>query len=171
MFTIACVIQNYWRIPPLRFTHAAGIFLVANLISSLPAGIYGSAIFYNEFRQPWYAPPDWCFAPVWLLLNLTSLWALAHALNTPVSSPAKSLLLRSELLGWVLFAIFSPLFFGLQSPILGAVDTALGWVVASCSVVWAQRLSRLSAGLIALRWIWLTLATAVSGYIAINNPR
>jgi translocator protein len=165
------VIVNYLTIPPFRFSHALGIFLLANLCSSLPAGIYGSAIFYNNFRQPWFAPPDWCFAPVWLFLNLTSLWALARALNTPNPSPAKSLLLRSELLGWLLFALFSPLFFGLRSPVLGALDTALGWLVASCSCVLALRLSSFAALLIGLRWLWLSLATAVSGYIALFNAK
>ncbi len=60
-----------------RWWHAALILVGANVVSAIPAGFGGDFAFYNSFRQPAIAPPDWAFAPVWLFLNVTSLVALA----------------------------------------------------------------------------------------------
>jgi len=59
-----------------RRRHAVAIFVAANLTSALPAGLGGDFNFYNSFRQPAVAPPDWVFGLVWLVLNIISLVAL-----------------------------------------------------------------------------------------------
>lgn len=153
-----------------KFTwwHAAGIFLAVNLISALPVGFGGDPSFYNSFARPAVAPPDWAFAPAWLVLNITSLIALHRIANGP-PSPDRSWFLVSEALGWVLFAAFTTLYFLLRSPILGAIDTSLGLVAAMVSLRLASRLDRTAAMLILLRAAWLLLATYVSTWMALNN--
>lgn len=66
-----------------RWWHAALILVGANALSALPAGFGGDFAFYNAFRQPPIAPPDWAFAPVWLFFNVTSLFALHRIANPP----------------------------------------------------------------------------------------
>jgi benzodiazapine receptor len=77
--------------------------------------------------------------------------------------------LISEAIGWVLFAAFTTLYFFLKSPVLGAIDTVLGLVVAIVSVFAAWRIDRASSLLVSLRLIWLILASYVSVYVASVN--
>ena len=98
------------------------IFLAANLASIIPAGFTGDEAFYDSFKQPAIAPPAWLFAPMWLFLNITSLVALYRVANL-APSRGRNIFLSSEAAGWVLFAIFAALYFGLKSPVLAAVVT------------------------------------------------
>ena len=154
---------------PFRWWYAAVIFVVANLISALPAGFKGDEVFYNSFQQPALAPPDWLFAPMWIFLNVTSLIALYIVANSSERSLRRQVFLALEAVGWVLFGIFTTLYFGLNSPILGAVDTVAGLVVVIASLVCCYPISRKASLLILLRALWLVLASYVSVYVALYN--
>jgi tryptophan-rich sensory protein len=161
------------RAPRFRWWHGAAILVAANAVSFWPAGVLGDAAFYTAFRLPPYAPPDWLFAPVWLLLNLTSLVALSRVANLEVQDGAgrrRGLVLVSEGVGWLLFAVFTTFFFWLHSPVLAAADTVAGLLVAVVSVAAAVRLDQPAAGLIGLRLLWLLLASAVAVSVALHNP-
>jgi translocator protein len=151
-----------------RWWHALLILIAANIVSALPAGYAGDKIFYNSFTRPTLSPPDWMFAPIWLMLNITSLVALYRIANSP-KSKNRTWFLISEAIGWVLFAAFTTVYFLLRSPVLGALDTVLGLAVALISVVLAFRIDRMAALLIGLRVAWLLLASYVSVWIALNN--
>jgi tryptophan-rich sensory protein len=81
----------------------------------------------------------------------------------------RRIFLISETAGWVLFAIFATLYFGLRSPVLAAAVTvaSLGAALLSASV--SRPIDRLATGLILLRVGWLLLATYVSVEIALTN--
>ncbi len=153
-----------------KWSHAILILVAANAVSALPAGFGGDSAFYNALRQPDAAPPDWAFAPVWLVLNVTSLVALSRIANAPDRSASRLVFLWSEGVGWVLFSAFTTLYFLLRSPLLGAADTVAGLSVGLISLVCACRLDHLSAGCIALRVLWLLLATYVALFVALSNP-
>lgn len=153
-----------------RWWHAALILVAANAISALPVGFVGDFAFFNSLRQPALTPPDWAFAPVWLVLNITSLIALYRIANTPGRSLARTSFLRAEGVSWVLFSAFTTLYFLLRSPVLGAADTVAGLITGLASFGCALRIDRPSAGLILLRMIWLALASYVALNVAISNP-
>lgn len=160
--------------PPLiprrfRWWHAVGIFLAANALSVLPAGYNGDEAFYNAFRLPAVAPPDWLFVPMWLFLNVTSLIALARVANAPGQTRTHMAVYVLEGVGWVLFAVFNTLYFGLGSPVLGAVNTAAGLLVGVASFACCLAVDRSAAWLILPRVLWLVLATYVSVWVALNN--
>ncbi|MGL4608998.1 MAG: TspO/MBR family protein [Trueperaceae bacterium] len=149
--------------------YAVIIFVVANAISILPAGYNGDEVFYNNFQQPSIAPPDWLFAPTWLFFNITSLIALVRIANAKPFTLQHRWVMGLEFLGWILFAMFNTLYFGLKSPVLGAVDTTLAFAVGLPSLLLSFRLDRTAAILILFRILWLALATYVSVYVALNN--
>jgi len=166
-----------------RWWHGAAILAAANAVSLWPAGVLGDAAFYTAFRLPPYAPPDWLFSPLWLVLNITSLVALARVANLEVANAAgglqpdgagrrRALVLVSEGVGWLLFAVFTTFFFWLHSPVLAAADTLAGLLVAVVSLAAAAALDRPAAGLIGLRLLWLLLllASAVAVSVALHNP-
>lgn len=153
----------------MKWWHCLIIFLVANIISFIPAGYNGDEAFYNNFIQPAIAPPDWLFAPMWLFLNITSLIGLYTITNLPVNAKNRRLVIVLEYIGWVLFAIFTFLYFYLKSPILGAVDTVLGLIVALIVVALSYRISKKSFWCFLPRLLWLILASFVSVWVALNN--
>ena len=153
-----------------RWWHAVLIFVAANVVSALPAGLFGDDEFYNRLHKPPLAPPDWSFAPVWLVLNVTSLIALYLVANMPSGASGRITFLVAEAIGWVLFAAFTSLYFGLKSPTLGALDTVLGLVTAFVSLWCAARLGGWPFWLILPRVLWLLLASYVSvGVVWLNR--
>jgi translocator protein len=151
-----------------RWWYALIIFLLANLFSAIPAGYNGDKAFYNNFQQPVVAPPDWLFAPMWLFLNITSLVAMYRVANLPASA-ARSRFLISEAIGWVLFSAFTTLYFLMKSPVLGAVDTVLGLLIAMYSMTQAKQLDQKTTLYVGLRFVWLCLASYVSVWVALHN--
>ena len=148
---------------------AALVGVAANAISAAPAGYNGDEAFYNDFAKPDIAPPDWSFAPVWLFNNVTSLYAGWRIANLPQQTPGRKTSLWLEGLGWGLFASFSPLYFGLKSPVLGAVNTLAGLGVGAASLGLATRVDRKAALALSPRIAWLLLATYVSISMAAIN--
>lgn len=171
MFTIKSSMPVSQTDSPRRFRwyHAVLIFIAANALSAAPAGYNGEEAFYNNFVQPAIAPPDWAFAPAWLFNNITSLYALWRIANRTLATPGRRTFIRLETANWVLFAIFSLLYFGLKSPVLGAVDTVFGLVATGLSLAVSYRIDRVAALNILPRFLWLLLATYVSAYVAFYN--
>ncbi len=153
----------------MKWWHCVIIYVVANGISFIPAGFNGDEAFYNNFLQPSIAPPDWAFAPVWFINNVTSLMALYVIVNLPKSTPGRKSIITLEAISWVLYAIFTLLYFGWKSPVLGAIDTVLALVLTLASFVRCYAVSKKAAWLIAPRLAWLMLAAYVSVWIALYN--
>ncbi|MFM2267698.1 MAG: hypothetical protein RL757_1139 [Bacteroidota bacterium] len=155
--------------PSFKWWHAILILVVANLLSAAPAGYNGEEAFYNNFVLPKFSPPDWAFAPAWLFNNITSLIGLYIVANLPERSKERTIFLWAEGISWILFAVFSIGYFGLKSPILGAIDTVLGLFTAIISFYYAYLLNKTAAFYILPRLLWLILATYVSVYVALVN--
>jgi translocator protein len=155
--------------PAFGWWYAVMIFFAANIIGILPAGFNGDEAFYNNFQRPAIAPPDWLFAPMWLFLNITSLIGLSLVANSVPHTPRHKLFFWLEGISWVLFAAFNTLYFWMKSPILGAIDTALGLIVGLASLIICFGLNKRAALLILPRIVWLLLATYVSIFVALNN--
>jgi translocator protein len=153
----------------MKWWHCLIIFLVANIVSFIPAGYNGDEAFYNNFIQPSIAPPDWLFAPMWFFLNITSLIGLYTIANLPTNTKNRRLIIILEYIAWVLFAIFTFLYFYLKSPILGAIDTVLGLIFAIVIVGLSYKVSKKSFWCFTFRLLWLVLASYVSVWVALNN--
>ena len=160
---------KFGRKPRYRWWQAALVGVAANVASAAPAGYNGNEAFYNDFTKPDISPPDWSFAPVWLFNNITSLYAGLRIANLPQNTPGRKTALWLEGVGWGLFGSFSPLYFGLKSPVLGAVNTLAGLGVGAASLGLASRLDRKAALALSPRVAWLLLATYVSISVAAVN--
>lgn len=152
-----------------RWWHAAAVGLAANALSAAPAGYNGDEPFYNELETPPGSPPDWAFAPAWAFNNLTTLWSNLRVANLPSGTPGRRKALALEGVSWGLFASFTSLYFGLRSPVLGAVDTVAGFGVTAASVAVTAKLDRKAAWALAPRLAWLGLASYVAVATALRN--
>lgn len=127
--------------------------------------------FYNDLKQPIFAPPDWSFAPAWTLNNALAIWGLLRVLNMPKEKPGRAEFLYLQTAFWITFVGFNPLYFGLRSPILGAVDTNVGlFLTAASEYVALRRLKDTETALSqSTTLIWLALAAATANTVAAWN--
>jgi tryptophan-rich sensory protein len=144
--------------------------MLANVASALPAGYNGDENYYESLRTPPGAPPGWVFAPVWAANNVLTLASNLRIANLPADTPLRRRGLLAEAAHWALFSSFSGVFFGLRSPILGAIDTAAGLALTGYSVGVTARLDRRAAWALVPRLAWLGFATYVSTATAVNSP-
>ncbi len=152
-----------------RWWHAAAVGVAANILSAAPAGYNGDEPFYNDLDTPPGSPPDWAFAPAWAFNNATTLWSNLRIANLSQNTPGRKSALALEGINWGLFASFSGLYFGLRSPILGAVNTVAGLGMTAVSIAAAAKLDRKAAWVLAPRLAWLGYATYVSVGTALRN--
>jgi tryptophan-rich sensory protein len=124
--------------------------------------------YYNRLRQPVFAPPDWVFAPAWTLNNALQIWGLLRALNADPATPGRRTFLALQGGFWVAFTGFNAAYFGLRSPILGAVDTGVGLLATLGSVYVAAARMKDGRVLASLSTVtpWLLLAGATSAAVA-----
>ena len=126
---------------------------------------------YNALRQPVFSPPDWAFAPAWTVNNALQIWGLLHVLNLPPDTPGRASFLRLQAAFWAAYVAFTPVFFGLRSPLLGAAITgaSLATTTASAGVAAAELRDRKALLSLATVWPWLVIASATAAAIAMWN--
>ncbi|MDQ3257628.1 MAG: tryptophan-rich sensory protein [Acidobacteriota bacterium] len=116
-------------------------------------------------KQPVFAPPDWSFAPAWTLNNALAIWGLLRVLNMPKQKSGRDAFISLQTAFWITFVAFNPLYFGLRSPVLGAIDTSLGLALTVASDVAVSRLKGTETALsqsTTLLWLLLAAATATT---------
>jgi tryptophan-rich sensory protein len=126
-----------------------------------------AAAFNGQAMQAWYAtltrppgtPPNWVFGPVWAVLHTmigTAAWLIwSHA---PEGRRKRAALL---LWGWQLLlnALWSPAYFGLQSPTAGLLVIVPLLVLIGLTIAAFVRLHRGAAALLVPYLCWTGYAT------------
>lgn len=127
--------------------------------------------FYNRLVRPVFAPDDWVFPPVWIVNNALCIWGLLRALNMPQDRPGRTAFLALQATVWLCFAAFNASYFGLRSPINGAVNTNIGLLATLASMYVAA--ARLKDGRVVVSQStilpWLLLASATATSVAMWN--
>jgi len=112
-------------------------------------------------------PPDFVFAPVWLMNNLLMVWAGLRIFNHPADFVAKNQLLLFQGILWLGFVSFSWCYFALHSPILGATVTIIMWLANFASLIVAYPKDKAISFALLPLMIWLSLASAIAIYQAL----
>jgi tryptophan-rich sensory protein len=145
-------------------------FAVAIVVSQL-AGIIGS-VFTISSISSWYAgieksalnPPSWVFGPVWTLLFLLMGIAAYLVWISPVDpGDEEKRKNKRKALGifgiqLVLNAIWSVIFFGLQSPGAAFVELISLWFAIVATIIAFSKISRPAAWLLVPYVLWVSFA-------------
>jgi tryptophan-rich sensory protein len=138
------------------------------------AGIIG-AIFTVGAIPTWYAtlvkpsfnPPNWIFSPVWNMLFLLMGLSLYYVWTS--KSKKKIIAMKIFFVQLTLNALWSVLFFGLHSPILGLVDIIFLWVAIFFTIIYFKKVSSTSAFLLLPYILWVSFALVLNFSIVILN--
>lgn len=151
------------------------LVLVGFVALSQAAGLVGSlftisaiAGWYSLLERPALSPPNWVFAPVW-----TTLYVLMGVAAFLVWKSGSGRRLRRAMLVFglqlSLNALWSVLFFGLQSPALGLVCIAAMWLSIVWTIVLFGKISRPAAWLLVPYLAWVSFASYLNAAIWLLN--
>jgi len=150
--------------------------LLASVFLCEAAGFVGSVFttpaiptWYASLKKPFFTPPSWIFAPVWITLytlmgiSLYIVWKKGpdrHDVRRAVSIFAVQLALN---------VLWSMVFFGMQSPLYGFIIIVLLWVVLLATVITFYRISKPAGVLLVPYFLWGSFASALNLAILILN--
>lgn len=150
---------------------------VISLVVCQCAGIIGSIFttpaiptWYAALEKPPFTPPNWLFAPAWitlyLLMGIAAYLVWRKGLREEGVKPA----LVIYLIQLVLNALWSVVFFGLQSPVGGAIVIILLWVAILLTILRFFRLSTIAGAVLIPYILWVSFAAALNISVWILNP-
>ena len=159
----------------IRIINIVKLFI--SLVVCQCAGIIGSVFtapaipnWYATLQKPAFTPPNWLFAPAWITLYL--LMGIAAFLVWRVGLENRRV--RTALIIFlgqlVLNALWSVVFFGMQSPLYGVIVIAILWLMILLTILKFARISAAAAWLLVPYILWVSFATALNISIWILNP-
>ncbi len=150
-------------------------FIISILICQ-SAGIFGSLFtieavpdWYSTLTKPTFAPPGWVFGPVWIILYFlmgVSLYTIWVCESKPKIRKVFFTVFGIQL---ALNALWSLLFFGLKSPLLGLLDILLLDIMVTVTIIYAKSISKLAAILLVPYLVWIIFASILNFAIFLIN--
>lgn len=116
---------------------------------------------YARLAKPSWTPPNWLFAPVWILLY--ALIAVAGWLVWRETGLSAAVLpLGMFALQLFLNGIWSWLFFGLHRPDLAFIDVVALWLAIAATVVSFHGISMVAVALMLPYLLWVSFALTLN---------
>ena len=118
---------------------------------------------YLTINRPSWNPPNWLFGPVWTALYI--MMGIACYVIWKSNHPQKRQLLTFYFVQLGLNALWSPVFFGGESPILGLIVIIPLWVMILVCILQFKKVSGWASGLMVPYLLWVSFATALNAAI------
>lgn len=141
-------------------------FFASILLGQLP-GIIGvsstiSAIsgWYSTLNKPFFNPPSWIFGPVWTTLYF--LMGISFFLIWTDRSKKKQKAYTFFFIQLVLNAIWSPVFFSLESPFMALFVIAALWIFIVLTIRQFYKISKPAAYLLVPYLFWVSFASILN---------
>lgn len=150
--------------------------LIISVVGCELVGILGSiftfssiSTWYATLNKPSFAPPNWIFGPVWTLLYFlmgTSFYLIWQGgWQKKKAKIARKYFLAQLALNF----IWSPVFFGLRSPLLGLIIIVAMWTLIVLTIRKFYPLSKWAAYLLVPYLLWVSFATVLNASIVALN--
>lgn len=153
----------------LKVSRPNWVRFVTSVVVCEVAGIVGSVFtvsaipgWYAALQKPWFTPPNWLFAPVWLALyflmgtTLYLLWGKRPQARAALAAFGVQLVLNA---GW------SAVFFGAHELFYGFVTIAALWLAILSTAALSYRVSKIAAALLIPYILWVTIASALNYFV------
>lgn len=149
--------------------------LVSVLVCQL-AGLIGSLAtsasiqtWYATLTKPFFTPPNWLFAPVWITLYLLMGVAVFLVWRQGFEEPRVRRGLAIFGVQLILNTLWSIAFFGLQSPLAGLVVIVLLWLAILLTILTFSKISKPAAILLIPYILWVSIAALLNAAILVLN--
>jgi len=150
--------------------------LVVSIVACLAAGAIGSvftrsaiATWYAALEKPPFTPPNWLFAPAWTLLYILMGVAAFLVWRKGLENRKARIALILFLIQLVVNALWSVVFFGLESPFFGLIIISILWASILATVITFFRISRVASALMWPYLLWVSYAAVLNASIWLLN--
>lgn len=124
---------------------------------------------YAGLNKPFFSPPNWIFGPVWtilyLLMGISFYLILKKGWKKKGVKSAGIFFLAQLAVNF----LWTPIFFGLKSPLLGLITILTLWVLIVITMIKVYPLSKLAFYLLIPYLLWVSFATVLNAAILILN--
>jgi len=124
---------------------------------------------YADLEKPFFSPPNQLFAPVWLVLYVLMGWAAGRVWFYGKHHRWGKTALYHFGAQLIFNGLWSLVFFGLHSPLLGLIVIAILWILIERCIFWFRLVDRKSAYLLYPYLIWVSFATLLNAAILYLN--
>lgn len=159
------------KFPKIELTKLA----ISLIICQLP-GVLGSlasfssiTTWYETLNKPGFAPPNWFFGPVWIILYLLMGISLYLVWSKGLGDRAVKIGIALFAIQLFLNAIWSPIFFGLHALQLSFNVIIIMWLFIVLTIVRFLSISKPAAYLLIPYIGWVTIAAMLNYFIWIMN--
>lgn len=124
---------------------------------------------YSTLNKPFFQPPNWLFGPVWTVLYIMIGLSIGLILTKVKDSKAKQLAIKVFVVQLVLNLIWSPVFFGLQKPLIAAIIIIVLLVLIVTTIRMFLHLYKPAGQLLIPYLLWVSFATCLNIAIVVLN--
>jgi tryptophan-rich sensory protein len=159
------------------FSQKDALGLVASVAACELAGVIGTVFtapaigsWYAALNKPFFTPPNWAFAPVWIslyaLMGISLFLVWRKGAQEKISVGGQLYVFGAQL---ALNVLWSAAFFGLRSPLAGLLVIAALWAAIAATVFQFRKVSRAAAWLLVPYILWVTIALLLNLSVALYN--
>jgi tryptophan-rich sensory protein len=138
-------------------------------ILGTPFSIAAIPTWYTSLNKPFFSPPTWIFGPVWtilyFLMGVSFYLILQKGWKKKAVKNAGMFFIAQLALNF----LWSPIFFGLKSPLLGLITIVAMWILIITTMKKFYPLSKLAFYLLIPYLLWVSFATVLNAAILILN--
>lgn len=149
---------------------------IISIIVCQSAGIFGSLFsfeavpdWYSTLTKPDFAPPNWIFAPTWIILYFLMGMSLYLVWKNKIKSKERKNFFIMFGIQLFLNAIWSFFFFGLKSPLFGLIDILFLDIFVIITMIYSRSVLKLATILLIPYLGWIIFATIINYKIVILN--
>lgn len=124
---------------------------------------------YQNLNKPFFNPPGWVFGPVWTALYIMMGISAFLVWQKGIPKRKVKIALVFFAIQLLLNAIWTPLFFGLKSPLAAFIDIMFLWLAVLITIALFYKLSRAAAFLLTPYILWVTFAAVLNFSIMTMN--
>lgn len=140
------------------------------LISGMLSGAFTSVddyVWYAGLNKPWFTPPNWLFAPVWIIMYII-IGIIVGKLWQHRNKFYNILAIKLFIIHFIFNLIWSPIFFCFHRIDIAFYDICLVWfsLMMLCVVAWKNKLIII---LLLPYMAWTSFATILNYSIYILN--
>ena len=124
---------------------------------------------YSFTNRPSLSPPDWVFGPVWTALYILMAVSLFRVWRLGIDSPGVKGAMGVFAVQLLLNGLWTPVFFGLRSPLGGLVVIGLLWVAILITIIRFSALSHTAMLLLIPYLTWVSFAAVLNAQFYMLN--
>lgn len=124
---------------------------------------------YKILEKPFFTPPSWVFAPVWIILYFIMGIALFLMWDKGLDKPQIRNALDIFLLQLIINISWSVVFFGMQNLLLSVMFIILLWIAILYTMMKFYKISKIAAVILVPYFCWVSFAMILNIVISFLN--